>query len=121
MDIIALDLMARSGAAPQKALGKNDGRQVENIVHGKYPQGRIELQGFYDTAGALFAGQAAVQQLNPARLHTSLDAAPLQGTLSAKADATQKVAFEADLKAAGPAPRAGSKALRIQTLAAKGE
>ena len=87
-------------------------------------QGRIELQGFYDTAGALFAGQAAVQQLNPARLHTSLDAAPLQGTLSAEAVPSEvegqpsAVRFAVDLKAAA---QGAGKALRLQTLSAHGQ
>ena len=84
-------------------------------------KGKIEASGYFEPATQIFEGSAKVLQLNPADLYSTLDAVPLQGSLSARADQAQKVAFEADLKAAGPAPRAGSKTLRIQTLAAKGE
>ncbi|QIL71689.1 hypothetical protein G7048_15795 [Diaphorobacter sp. HDW4B] len=90
-------------------------------AHIDVAKGRIAANGYFEPETKVFEGNAKVEQLNPADLYSTLDAAPLQGTLSAKADAAQTVAFEADLKAAGPAPRAGSKALRIQTLAAKGE
>lgn len=84
-------------------------------------KGHIEAAGYFEPASQMFEGVARVQQLNPADLYSTLDAAPLQGTLSARADAARKVLFEADLKASGPTPRAGGKSLRIQTLAAKGE
>ncbi|WP_313303089.1 translocation/assembly module TamB domain-containing protein [Diaphorobacter sp.] len=84
-------------------------------------QGRIAAHGAFTPATNVFEGEAAVQQLNPAELYSTLDAAPLQGTLQAKADEAQKVAFAVDLKAAAGAARANSKALRIQTLATKGE
>ncbi|WP_353234553.1 translocation/assembly module TamB domain-containing protein [Diaphorobacter ruginosibacter] len=84
-------------------------------------RGRIEADGYFEPASKIFEGSARVRQLNPADLYSALDAAPLQGTLSARADQAQKVLFEADLRASGPAPRAGHPSLRIQTLAAKGE
>ena len=104
-------------------------------------KGEVELLGYYDSLSSLFEGEAKVRQLNPADLYSTLDAAPLQGSLSAKAVAAEAVVppppaeagkvavsptapaptieFAADLHAAGGS--GNPRALRIQTLAAKGQ
>lgn len=103
-------------------------------------KGSIALHGQYAPASQLFEGAAQVQRLNPADLYSTLEAAPLQGELSAKAtqpDVAQPGAAQPDAAAApdAPAPRIAFKvdlqaapggaskttALRIQTLAAHGQ
>ena len=37
VDVVALDLVAGGGAAPEEPLGKADGRQAEHIVHADAP------------------------------------------------------------------------------------
>lgn len=97
-------------------------------------KGSIRLQGDYTPASQLFEGRAQVAQLNPTDLYSTLDAAPLQGEISARTEQAQRPAQEAE-DAPAPSPRVvfaadlhamaggrGSKpGLRIQTLAAKGQ
>ncbi|GGH59649.1 hypothetical protein GCM10010975_21510 [Comamonas phosphati] len=100
-------------------------------------KGRIRLQGGYTPVSQLFEGLARVEQLNPADLYSTLDAAPLQGEISARAEQAQrpantaegaedapapppKVVFAADLRAAAGS-RSAKPGLRLQTLAAKGQ
>ena len=89
--------------------------------------GRITAQGTYTVASSAFEGSADVQALNPAALHTQLDAAPLNGQLRAQME-DGAVRFNADLRASGRAAparaKAGSKTasapLRIQSVRASG-
>ncbi|MDD2712611.1 MAG: translocation/assembly module TamB domain-containing protein [Simplicispira sp.] len=88
--------------------------------------GRITAQGAYTVASSAVEGSAEVQALNPATLHTQLDAAPLNGRLSAQMQ-DGAVRFNADLRASGRAApvhgqaRKNTKApLRIQSVRAQG-
>ncbi|WP_218240947.1 translocation/assembly module TamB domain-containing protein [Comamonas fluminis] len=95
-------------------------------------KGQINLGGNFIPSAQIFEGELKVKQLNPADLYSSLEAAPLDGSLEAHtltppvpvnpAEADEKpamaVAFSADLHAAG---KPTGKALRIQTLATKGQ
>ena len=97
-------------------------------------KGQIALNGHFAPATQLFEGQATVEQLNPADLYSTLEAAPLQGEITAKAVqpdgghsstddsanvAPSKIVFGVNLQAAGA--KRDSKALRIQTLVADGQ
>ena len=82
--------------------------------------GRITAQGAYTVASSAVEGSAQVQALNPAALHTQLDAAPLSGQLRAQME-DGAVRFGADLRASGrPARAKGKPALRIQSVRANG-
>ena len=92
--------------------------------------GRITAQGAYTVANSAVEGSAQVQALNPAALHTQLDAAPVSGQLSAHMDGGA-VRFNADLRAsgraapvraakAGKAGKAASAPLRIESVRANG-
>ncbi len=92
--------------------------------------GRISAQGAYTVASSAVEGSAEVQALNPAALHTQLDAAPVNGQLSAQMDGGA-VRFNADLRAsgraapgrtakAGKAGKATSAPLRIDSVRANG-
>ena len=89
--------------------------------------GRITAQGAYTVATSAVEGNAEVQALNPAALHTQLDAAPVSGQLRAQME-DGAVRFNADLRASGRAvpvrPQSGSKTasapLRIQSVRANG-
>lgn len=92
--------------------------------------GSVTLQGAYTPATRALQGQAEVRTLNPAALHTLLDAAPVNGTASAESrDAAEggAVRFSADLRAAGrPALTAAAKAgapapLRLDQLTVQGQ
>jgi translocation and assembly module TamB len=114
---------------------RHDGRQWQvpeaQLLIGK---GSIRLQGSYTPASQLFEGLARIEQLNPADLYSTLEAAPLQGEISARAEQAQrpadaaegaagappKVVFAADLHAT-TGSRSARPGLRIQTLAARGQ
>lgn len=87
--------------------------------------GRITAQGTYTVASSAIDGSAQVQALNPAALHTRLDAAPVNGQLSAQMDGGA-VRFNADLRASGRTAKAGkagkatSAPLRIDSVRANG-
>ena len=82
--------------------------------------GRIAAEGQFTPATQLFEGQARVDNLDPARLYSTLEASPLRGELSARATEQQQVEFAVDLQAAASAQGAKRPALRIQKLAAQG-
>ena len=100
-------------------------------------KGSVKLSGNFFSDGNPgnfnFGGQVDVDQLNPADIYSTLEAAPLRGSITArtepaplpvKADGSAGpapapiIAFNMDLKAAGSG---AANALRIQTLAAKGQ
>lgn len=92
--------------------------------------GRITAQGAYTVATGAVEGSAEVQALNPAALHTQLEAAPVSGQLSAQMDGGA-VRFNADLRAsgraapgraakAGKAGKATTAPLRIESVRANG-
>ena len=91
-------------------------------------KGKIALNGQFTPSTRLFEGLAVVEQLNPADLYSTLEAAPLEGEISAKAvqaepgsgdAAASKIVFAANLHAVDG--KRDNKTLRIQTLAAKGQ
>lgn len=89
-------------------------------------QGRITAQGAYTVDSSAVEGSAQVQALNPAALHTQLDAAPVNGQLRAQME-DGAVRFSADLRASGRAApartqavKAGTASLRIQSVRASG-
>ncbi len=67
-------------------------------------------------------GRAELRALNPAALHTLLDAAPLSGQASADGDADGAVRFAADLRGATASTRAGqgNAKLRLEQLTLQG-
>ncbi len=89
--------------------------------------GRISAQGAYTVASSAVEGSAEVQALNPAALHTRLEAAPVSGRLSAQMDGSA-VRFNADLRASGRTAPVRAKAdkattaapLRIESVRANG-
>jgi translocation and assembly module TamB len=86
--------------------------------------GTVAAQGAYTPGTHALQGQVRVQGLNPARLHTALDAAPVNGTASAEGRDDGAVRFNADLRAAA-APRRPARAgtaapLRLERLAVQG-
>lgn len=86
-------------------------------------QGSARLQGSYTPATQALQGRAELRALNPAALHTLLDAAPLSGRASADGAADGAVRFTADLRSATPA-RAQAKAtsvLRLEQLTVQGQ
>lgn len=102
-----------------------DGRQwnvPEALLH--VGRGSVALQGSFTPATRALQGSAQVRALDPAALHTQLDAAPLSGTASADTREDGAVRFAVQLRAAGGRPARGTaKApapLRVQELAAQG-
>ncbi|MEX8193382.1 translocation/assembly module TamB domain-containing protein [Comamonas guangdongensis] len=91
-------------------------------------KGRISLDGRFTPATQLFEGRSLIERLNPADLYSTLEAAPLQGEISAKAEPAAdadaadqrapRIVFAADLRAAGS--QRGGQALHIQTLSGNG-
>ncbi|MBS0294309.1 MAG: translocation/assembly module TamB domain-containing protein [Proteobacteria bacterium] len=87
-------------------------------------RGSVSLQGRFNPATHALQGRADVQALNPAALHTHLDAAPLSGTATADTHEDGAVRFATLLRAAAGtaarAPAKGQAPLRVQQLAAQG-
>jgi len=89
-------------------------------------KGSARLQGSYRPATQLLQGRAELRAINPAELHSQLDAAPLGGQISADDGSEGAVRFAIDLRAAAApqaktGPRAkGSAALRLDQLSAQG-
>ncbi|CAN7575281.1 translocation/assembly module TamB domain-containing protein [Acidovorax sp. LjRoot194] len=87
--------------------------------------GTATLQGHFTPATQALEGQAELRNLRPDLLHTAMAAAPLAGRISAQTQG-DKVRFNADIRASGPAtaPARATKGrpalLSIQTLAAQG-
>lgn len=85
-------------------------------------QGSVSLQGSYQPATHALQGRAELRALNPAALHTLLDAAPLSGQASADGNPDGAVRFAADLRGA-TAKRAQAKStatLRLEQLTLQG-
>ncbi|WP_312303867.1 translocation/assembly module TamB domain-containing protein [Pulveribacter sp.] len=87
--------------------------------------GRVSLQGSFTPDSGTLQGQARVQGVDPAQLHTRLAPAPLTGTASASGSAQGgAVRFAADLRASAPRQRArgGNQPvpLLLQRLSAQG-
>ena len=80
--------------------------------------GHVTAQGSFTPATQSLQGRVNVQALNPASVHTALDAAPISGTASADGQDGGLVRFAADLRATGGQRRAS--ALRIERLATQG-
>ena len=93
-------------------------------------KGSVQLSGNFAPTGPTFDGQIEVKQLDPAAILSTLEAAPLQGKITAHTEPApvpvepngaplpaSHIVFAMDLEAAG---KPTGKALRIQTLAAKG-
>ena len=83
--------------------------------------GHLAVQGRFTPATKTVEGRADVEQLNPADLFSTLDAAPLSGHLQATAGEDQRVAFVAALQAGKSTARRTAAPLGLQSLAAKGE
>lgn len=84
----------------QVALHEKDGQwQIPNLQLG-WPGGSAQLQGQWQSGG--WQGQARIEQLKPALLHTALSGPALSGTLRATQADKGSVVFEAQLQAAGP-------------------
>jgi translocation and assembly module TamB len=79
--------------------------------------GHLQAQGSFDAQSQAIQGQAELVALNPADLYSTLDAAPLSGSLKANTDAEQQVQFQLDLQSPRASP---SKALRIEAARAEG-
>lgn len=77
----------------------------------------VQVQGRFDTQTQALEGEARLHAVNPAQLYSSLDAAPLSGTLQAQTDAQQQVQFQLALQAAQA--RRG-QALHIEAARAEG-
>ena len=88
--------------------------------------GRVSLQGSFSSATQQLQGEARVQGVDPARLHSRLAPAPLSGTASADGSADGAVRFRVDLRAAaararGTSAGAGTPApIALQQLSAQG-
>ena len=87
-------------------------------------KGSITAHGSYHGATQALQGQADLRALNPAALHTQLDAAPISGQASAQGQPDGAIRFAADLRAAAPARAAGAPAkgaaLRLDRLSTQG-
>lgn len=80
---------------------------------------QVQAQGSFDTSAQTLQGKAQLQAVNPAQLYSTLDAAPLSGSLSAQTQADQSVQFALDLQSA-PSKSKTDKALRIELARAQG-
>lgn len=84
-------------------------------------QGSASLQGSYRPATQTLQGRARLRALNPAALHSLLDAAPLNGQISADGSDDGAVRFAIDLRAAAArATTSSGAALRLDRLTAQG-
>jgi len=82
--------------------------------------GQIALQGHFTPGTGLLEGQAKVQGLRPATLHSQLGSAPLSGTLGAQRQG-EAVRFTVDLRApASASPAAPRQRLPVRSLQASG-
>ncbi|WP_404300312.1 translocation/assembly module TamB domain-containing protein [Alicycliphilus denitrificans] len=85
-------------------------------------KGSASLQGSYRPATQTLQGRAELRALNPAALHSLLDAAPLNGQISADGSDDGAVRFAVDLRAAAARATASSgAALRLDRLTAQGQ
>ncbi len=82
--------------------------------------GQIALQAHYHPSTRTLQGQAQLQQLQPALLHSRLDAAPLNGRLQAHSPDGSTIEFSVDVRSAAPA-RPAQRGLPIQHIQAQGQ
>ncbi|MBF6630844.1 MAG: translocation/assembly module TamB domain-containing protein [Comamonas sp.] len=99
-----------------------DGEQTWQLSQARIDLGpsgpaHIQAQASFDAAAKTLQGQAQLLAVNPAQLYSTLDAAPLNGTLAAQTDVEQSVQFELDVQAA---PATSAQALRIELARAEG-
>ena len=86
--------------------------------------GSLSVQGRFTPASGVLEGEARLNHLSPAALHTAFAAAPLSGSLQASVptQATQAVHFVADVRAARQGTTAShAAALRIDAFSAQGQ
>ena len=91
--------------------------QNTRIDFGPAGDAHVQAQGRFDTQTQALEGQAKLVAINPAELYSTLDAAPLSGTLQAETDAAQQVQFKLDVQSARTR---GAQGLRIETARAEG-
>ncbi len=106
-----------------QARASYDGAQwtvPEALLHAG--RGSISVQGSYAPATQQLQGRAELRALNPAALHSQLDAAPLSGQASAEGQEGGAWRFAIDLRAAAPAGKPQAKtALRLDRLSTQGQ
>lgn len=91
--------------------------QNARIDFGKSDDAYLQAQGRFDTQTQALEGQAELINVNPADLYSTLDAAPLSGSLQAQTNAQQQVQFKLNLQSS----RARSaQTLRIEAARAEG-
>ena len=87
------------------------------VDFGAQGDAHLQAQGQFDTSAQALQGDAKLVTIHPADLYSTLDAAPLSGTLQATTDAQQQVQFKLDLQS----ERArNANALRIEAARAEG-
>ena len=109
-----------AATGPRKGQRNGSGRTHHNRT--RMATGSATLQGHFTPATGALEGQAQLQALSPAALHTALEAAPLSGRITAAMQGSA-VRFEADIRAASRAPAASvarNGTLRIHALTARG-
>ena len=90
--------------------------------------GRVEAEGRWGPAPEPWQARASVRDVRPQALHTGLDAAPVDGTVSAQ-QRDDAIDFEADLRARAPAAAPRPKAreasapggFRVDRVQARGQ
>lgn len=81
-----------------------DGQQQWTLEQARIdlgPKGpaHVQAQGQFNTDSQVFEGQVEIVEVDPALLYSTLDSAPLSGSLQAHSDTSQQVQFKLDLKA----------------------
>lgn len=99
-----------------------DGSQtwlLENarVDFGTTGDAHLQAQGSFDTQTQAVQGRAVLQGVNPAELYSTLDSAPVSGSLQASTAENQTVLFQLDLQAA---KARNSQALHIESARAEG-
>ena len=69
---------------------------------GRKADAYIEAQGHFNTNDQVFEGLLNLKSINPAEIYSTLDAAPVSGTLQAHSTADQQVQFQLNAQAAAP-------------------
>ena len=87
------------------------------IEFGKAGKAHMQAQGHFDAQNQALEGQADLVAVNPTELYSTLDAAPLSGSLKATTNAQQQVQFQLALESAQAGTRKG---LNIEAARAEG-
>ncbi|MGE8397981.1 MAG: hypothetical protein ACN6NT_10295, partial [Comamonas sp.] len=87
------------------------------IEFGKAGKAHMQAQGHFDAQNQALEGQADLVAVNPTELYSTLDAAPLSGSLKATTNAQQQVQFQLALESAQANT---SKGLNIEAARAEG-